>query len=92
MLAEDYKAGKDKIVGEITAASIESLFSISLESIFNEADSIKVLRNISFFKYLTLAKLKLIFSKMYEEASKKRIYFLFQSPCQSTLLDKRRKC
>jgi cGMP-dependent protein kinase len=81
ILTEDYIAGNDTIIGEVTASSIENMLSLSIDAIFQEASSIKFLRNISIFKYLSLSKLNLLSSKLYnEEFDKKEIIFSYKDP------------
>ena len=76
MLEEQYIAGQDTIIGEITAISIENLLNLKIDTLFQEVDSIKVLKNIGIFKYLSLPKLKSLSSKLFlEEFEKKEIIF-----------------
>ena len=81
ILPEDYIAGNDTIIGEVTAESIETMLSLSIDAIFQEASSIKVLKNISIFQYLSLAKLNLLSSKLYnEDFEKKELIFSYKDP------------
>lgn len=79
MCEEKYIAGVDTVVGEINAISIEKLLNLEVDTLFQEADSIKVLKKVGIFKYLSLAKLKSLSSKMFiEEYEKKEMIFTYK--------------
>ncbi|OMJ71290.1 hypothetical protein SteCoe_30529 [Stentor coeruleus] len=84
LLNEEYIAGNDTVVGEINAESVESMLNIKIDELYQEAESIKVLKSISIFKYLPLHKLKTLSSKMYvEEFEKKEIIFNAKDPADN---------
>jgi cGMP-dependent protein kinase 1 len=89
ILQEQYIAEIDTIIGEINAASIEKMLNLAIDTIFQEADSIKILKNISIFKYLSLSKLKSLSSKLYlEEFEKKEIIFNFKESAKTLYIIK----